>query len=122
MSYDHATFVHPVPNGYVIPNGTQVLRRDTYVYPRETFFTTTKDLVASPGDILYLDYDITKPKLPNKVNSLIYNVHVGASVYPLAVYQGSNIWSAFSEDGGRTSVYTPGIMSFDTPPEEETKS
>ena len=120
--YDHDKFVHLVPTGYTVPEGTQVRSIYTTQHPVETFFTPLHDIPVESDDEAkyYLDYDITRPKLPEEINSVIYNVRVGKNVYPVAVYQGSQIWSAFSDLGVRTTLYTSEIESFDTtPPEEE---
>lgn len=121
--YDHSKFVHPVPGGSIIPKGTQVYCVESAPHRVETFFTTLGDFVApsSSAKTYYLTYDITKPKLPEEINSVIYNVRAYGAAYPVAVYQGSRIWSAFSDTGERTTLYTPEIESFDTtPPKEET--
>ena len=119
--YNYDKFVHPVPEGYTIPKGTPT--RSVYSAPPvEMFFTPLHDIPVESDDEAkyYLDYDITRPKLPEEINSVIYNVRVGKNVYPVAVYQGSQIWSAFSDLGVRTTLYTSEIESFDTtPPEEE---
>lgn len=119
--YNYDKFVHPVPAGHVIPKGTQVRHVDSMSFPTETFFTALSDLPLDSEDTgYYLGYDITKPKLPTTINSVIYNVRAVREVFPVAVYQGSNLWCAFSKHGGRSSIYTPEIESFDTtPPKEE---
>lgn len=120
--YDHSKFVHPVPGGSIIPKDTQVYCVESAPHRVETFFTTLGDLVApsSSAKTYYLTYDITAPELPEEINSVIYNVRALGAVLPVAVYQGSRIWSAFSGNGERTSLYTPEIEYFDTaPPKEE---
>ena len=115
--YDYDKFVHPAPPGYTIPAGTQVrLVSTTSPHHEETFFVLRDDYLAHASRYgeYYLDYDFTKPQVPTKINSVIYNVHSDGGVYPVAVYQGSRIWSALSELGERTSIYTPEIESFDT--------
>ena len=116
--YDHPKFVHPVPAGYTIPAGTPVRLVNTSPHQEETFFVPRADFMAPEPRYgkFFLDYDITRPTLPDEINSVIYNVHSNGGEYPVAVYQGSRIWSAFSELGERTSIYTPEIESFDTTP------
>ena len=120
--YDYDKFVHPVPSGHVIPKGTQVQLVNTSTNPREVmFFTTLDDLTVPDWKELtyYLNYDITRPTLPEEIASVIYNVRAVREVFPVAVYQGRNLWCAFSKHGGRLSIYTPEIESFDaTPPKE----
>lgn len=116
--YDYEEFTHLVPDGHVVPKHTQVRRVGSSV---ETFFTTQYDLTihASENTKYFLDYDITKPKPPSEINSLIYNVRVGRNVFFVAVYQGFQIWSAFSKKGERSTLYTVEIESFDTTPSAE---
>lgn len=120
--YDYNKFTHPVPDGYVIPEYTQVRCVDSAPSRVDTFFVARYDIpVAASNEVkYYLDYDITAMDPPEEVNSVIYNVRVGRNVYPVAVYQGSDLWSAFNVHGGRTNIYTLVIESFDTaPPKEE---
>lgn len=121
--YDYDKFVHPVPHGYVIPDGTQVqLVNKATTHTEIMFFTTVGDLTVPPWKEMqhYLTYDITAPKLPEEVNSVIYNANVSGTVYPVAVYQGARTWSAFSVIGNRKVIYTLEIESFDTtPPKKE---
>lgn len=119
--YDYDKFVHPVPAGHVIPKGTPV-RSVQYAPPVETFFTVQYDAPVHNSNVVkyYLDYDITRPELPEVINTVIYNVRVGAIVYPVAVYQGGHVWAVFSDSGKCTTLYTSEIESFDTtPPKEE---
>lgn len=111
--YDYGKFVHPVPAGHIIPKGTPT-RSVEFAPPVETFFTPLHDVPVESEDEAkyYLTYDITAPKLPETISSVIYNVHAVGEVFPVAVYQGSRIWSAFSNIGERTSLYTPEIVSF----------
>lgn len=120
--YDYNMFVHPVPCGSIIPKGTKVRWVDQSPYFTESFFTTLGDFEVpySGMKTYYLTYDITRPKLPQALNSVIYDVRAVGNVYPVAVYQGSRIWSAFSDSGQRTSLYTPEITYFElTSPKEE---
>lgn len=124
MSYfDYGKFVHLVPAGHTIPKGTPTRRADLAPNPpMETFFAMPEDLLvfASKAVKFYLTYDITRPELPEQINSVIYNVNVGGTVYPVAVYQGAGTWSAFSVIGNRRIIYTLDIESFDTtPPKDE---
>ena len=115
--YDYDKFVHPVPAGCVTPEGTQVqLVNMSTEYTDVVFFTTLDDLKAPSWNKLkyFLDYDITRPELPEEINSVIYNVHSNGGEYPVAVHQGGHIWSAFSAHGNRTTLYSPEIESFDT--------
>lgn len=123
--YNYDKFVHPVSGGRTIPKDTQVRRVDQSRHFTETFFTTLGDfgVPSSSRKTYYLDYDITAPKLPEKINSVIYNVHTLGKEFPVAVYQGSRIWTAFTELGDRASIYTRDIESFDaTPSSEEDES
>lgn len=116
--YGHDKFVHPVPTGYTIPAGTPVYCEESAPHPVETFFTLMSDyqVEASSEVKFYLTSDITKPKPPIKINSVIYNVRVGKDVFPVAVHRGSHMWSAFFKHGGRKTIYSPEIESFDTTP------
>ena len=129
MSYDYHTFIHPVPCGTTVPKGTKMRCVDQSPYFTESFFTTMGDfeIPYSGMKTYYMDYDITlvpkRPKLPNKVNSLIYNVHTAGAVYLVAVYRGGHTWSAFSEQDDRNVIFNPEILSFDTtPPMEEAEA
>lgn len=114
--YGYDKFVHQVPAPYVIPKNTPMRRVESSLYPVETFFTLDYDLPvhASEKVKFYLDYDITKPKPPEEVNSVIYNVSYLREVFPVAVYQGNQLWSAFSDSGQRSTIYSSEIESFDT--------
>ena len=118
MSYDYYKFVHPVPGGFVIPKDTQVRRVDHNSHHTDTFFITLGELEvpSSSTKTYYLDRDIAVPKTPIKINSVIYNVRVGKDVFPVAVHRGSHMWSAFFKHGGRKTIYSPEIESFDTTP------
>ena len=118
--YDYDKFVHPVPSGHTIPKGTPT--RSVYSAPPvEMFFTPLHDIPVESEDEtkFYLDYDITRPKPPEEINSVIYNVRAGEDVFPVAVYQGGRIWSMFSDLGDRSSIYTSEIESFDLTPSKE---
>jgi hypothetical protein len=120
--YDYDKFVHPVPSGHTIPKGTPTRRADLAPNPpMETFFTMPGDFVVPSSHLTtyYLTYDITAPKLPEEINSVIYNVRAGEDVFPVAVYQGGRIWSMFSDLGDRSSIYTSEIESFDLTPSKE---
>lgn len=125
MSYDHPKFVHPVPMGYTIPKGTVVryvesLPFTTETFTTETFFTAQHDypVTASNEVKYYLDYDITKPTLPTKINSVIYNVEAVGQRFPVAVRR-ATLWSAFNNRGVMTHLNDREIESFDlTPPVE----
>lgn len=117
MSYDYDKFVHPVPAGHVIQKGTQV--RSVVTSGSEESFYTTQYSFRVPGSdtvMYYLDYDITMAELPTKINSVIYDVSAVGNEFPVVVYQGSNIWTAFTKQGERSTLYTPEIESFDTAP------
>ena len=118
--YNYNEFVHPVPAGYVIPKGTQT-RSVQFAPPVETFFTPLHDIPVEPEDEtkFYLTYDITAPKLPETINSVIYNVSYLREVFPVAVYQGNQLWSAFSKKGKRSTIYSSEIEFFDTTPSKE---
>ena len=118
MSYDYHKFVHPVPAGFTIPEGTQVRRVDSAPREAESFFIMPYDLQVGTSNrtTYYLDYDITRPALPKKTSSVIDNVRVGMDEYPVAVYQGSQVWSAFNNDGDRKGVFSTEIESFGTTP------
>lgn len=115
--YDYDKFVYPVPEWYVIPKLTQVR---SVISDMEAFFTTQYDFPASASNAAdcYLDHDVTKmkPKPLEEINTVIYNVRTVGGVYPVAVSQGTGVWSAFSNFGGRTTIYTPDIERFDTTP------
>ena len=116
--YNYNEFVHPVPAGYVIPKGTQTRSVMSGV---ETFFTVIYDLPVYDSEKVkyYLTYDITRPKLPETINSVIYNVSYLREVFPVAVYQGNQLWSAFSKKGKRSTIYSSEIEFFDTTPSKE---
>lgn len=115
--YEHDKFVHPVPAGFVIPAGTPVYSEESAPHRVETFFIMQFDYQVDDSDEVkfYLTYDITQPKLPTKINSVIYDVRTTAEYgYPVAVFQGGNVWTAFTEPGKSKLIYTPDIRSFDT--------
>lgn len=115
--YDYDKFVHPVPPGYTIPKGTPVYSEESAPHHVETFFPVQYDYLVGDSDEVkfYLDYDITAPKLPTKINSVIYNVRTTAWYeYPVAVFRGGTVWAAFTEQGKSKLIYTPDIRSFDT--------
>ena len=120
MSYfDYGKFVHLVPAGHTIPKGTQVRSVMSGV---ETFFIAQYDLPVYDSEKVkyYLTYDITAPRLPEAINSVIYNVSYLREVFPVAVYQGNQLWSAFSKKGKRSTIYSSEIEFFDTtPPKDE---
>ena len=108
MSYDYHMFIHPVPAGTIIPKDTKVRVVDPTPYGVETFFTTQHQyLVRYVGKkTFYLTYDITSSSsVPHKLNSVIYNVHAAGGEYPVAVYQGAHVWSAFSNRGNHTRIF-----------------
>lgn len=119
--YDYYTFVHPVPAGHVVPKGTPVRRVDSAPHIVEAFLTMLYDAPLHPSDKTkyYLNYDITKPTLPDEINTVIYNVRTGKSVFPVAVYQGHRVWCAFTNLGERKAVYSDQIESYDTTPSKE---
>lgn len=117
--YGYDKFVHRVPAPYVIPAHTPMRRVEAAPNPVETFFTLDYDLPVPALSTVkfYLTYDITVPKPPEeKIASVIYNVIAVGNEFPVAVYQGSRLWSAFSDSGQRTTLYTSEIESFDTSP------
>lgn len=119
--YDYHKFVHLVPEGYTIPKDVGVRGIYTTQRPVETFFTPLHEIPVESDDEAkyYLDYDITRPKLPEEINSVIYNARVGKNVFPVAVYQGDTLWSGFTDLGGCRAIYSSDIESFDTTPPEE---
>lgn len=119
--YNYNEFVHPVPAGYVIPKGTPAQRVESSPHPLETFFIAQFDMLVHPSDevTFYLTYDITAPRLPEAINSVIYNVSYLREVFPVAVYQGNQLWSAFSKKGKRSTIYSSEIEFFDTTPSKE---
>ena len=131
MTYDYDTFVYPVPEWYVIPKLTQVRSVETTppvgtsltvqsAPPVETFFTAQCDAPVYDSKVVtyYLDHDVTKmkPKPLEEINTVIYNVSTVGGVYPVAVSQGTGVWSAFTPFGGRMTIYTQEIERFDTTP------
>lgn len=120
MSYDYDKFVHPVPAGYTIPKGTQVRHVGQMPFRTEMFFTVLSDFPIDTEDATeyYLDYDITRPKLPTKIFSVIYNVRAHGRKYPVAVRL-AVYWAAFNDEGTVTALKDRGIESFDLAPPEE---
>ena len=118
MSYDYHKFVHPVPEGRKIPTGTRLRRvyHNSRGEATESFLVSSLELTAGADSEYYTEYDITRPALPKKTSSVIYNVRVGMDEYPVAVYQGSQVWSAFNNDGDRKGVFSTEIESFGTTP------
>lgn len=124
MSYDYHKFVHEVPVGYTIPRKTQVRYVDWQPPYLETFFTTLSDLPVGTMDEkkYYLDYDITKPKLPTKINSMIFNVLVTNReiLFPVGFLTVDEVWVLVDAKGTPYYCDAKEIESFDTtPPEDE---